>query len=780
MNYGFQSLQPGLSTLAEGVAQRQSPESRQYRANLEELTQWITPNGEISRSAPREIRNELETIMAEGRLYYDPSTPNSFGVVSPGESIPQGMKPFAQGKTFYDVWGPTKQTEDGKQHYNKDSMVGAMEEMVRMGDQRDKALQGMQPPQQAQPPMQSPTPIPQMMMQQPMQQPGIQELMQMRAQQMQQQPPDIGLPSFSQPQQNPFAQMLGMQQGPPVQRYEQGGQINDGLAQLRELMGLDRGEVPIIAHEGEYVLNRDAVNAIGPQNLDRVNNLMQQAPRYSNGGVVGWNFDKRKEVAETSKNRQGEIAQQEAQQRESERTIQSPAADIMGGLNRVAADMPTKDDEIFKEIGRQVAEKLMDFGRNAPEQGYNRVAGVAEAQQESSTRALDRRRPTQASGRPTNVPKSSDMEGVDAVSGAQPLPDYRRDRPMGGNGQPTSGDMVNREKAVRPPAGPPKQNQTQPSPPVNPPNKGEVPNQQGEAEPGPKEEDTSTPKPSMDRPFYRSPNAAQNINWEQLSDLNPGQAMSYLQQYANTQGVQTNVDVTGQRGNPNREMFADLVGHYATIKGLEDKVNQQKWRDLIGSKDVEKAKLEIAEMKAMSPYTTDLTEAKLNLTNAQTRNLLAQAEAAEEQVGRDLSIDPSQMLSAMKDVETVKGKIVDDMKDAMNTSLRFAQTQENSKEAWKDFYEKQLIYDMVSGAMSPHADYEEAVKSIGEGPKKKWFSDKMSVDDTLSKEEYGRAQAQAMTIMTRMNQFDQVAQTAGSGGMLMTLLQQIAQQQAGE
>ena len=768
MQYGLQGIQPGLSVLAEGAARRAGPESRQYRANLEELTQWITPDGEISRSAPRAIRNDLETIIAEGRLYVDPTTPNSFGVLGPGEQIPQGMQPFKPGTTFYDIWGPTKQSEEGKEHYvdktktKKDDFQKAMEDMVTHNQpSAQNMLQfNYKPPQQA--PQQAPTPIPQQQPP-PMQQPTIQQLMQFRQQQMQQQTPNIGMPSFQQPQQNPFAQMLGMPQQGPIKRYENGGQVS-GLDQLRELMGLDRGEVPIIAHEGEYVLNNNAVNTIGAENLDTFNNLMRQAPHYANGGTVDWDFGERKKMAETSRQRQNEVAEQGGQQK----TIQRPASDALGGLNRVAHDMPTKDDEVLKEIGRQVVERMTDFGRNAPEQGYNRVAGVPGAQPEGR----QHRAPTQASGRPVDRSSKDQTQGVDAISSAQPKNDYRRDRPMGGNGQPTSGVTVNRENAVRPPGGPYRRSAPKPPPTVNLPNKDEVPKrEENKAAGGPTEDDTTTQQPSMDRPFYRSPNAAQNIDWGQLAQLEPGQAMSYLQQYANTQGVQTNVNLTG-KDNPNRQMFADLVGHYATMTGIEDRVNQQKWRDIIGENNAEKARLEIQEMKAMSPYTSDLTKAKLDLTKAQTKNLLAQSMAAEEQVGRSLSIDPTKLISAMSTVENVKGKIVDDIKDAMQTSLQFAKSQKNSKEAWKDFYEKQVMYDMVAGTMSPYLSYEEAKGSIGKGPGKKFFGGE-KYGETLTEEEYLGVQSQAMQILTKLNSFDQMLGQQQNAGNLVTLLQQL-------
>lgn len=85
-------------------------------------------------------------------------------------------------------------------------------------------------------------------------------------------------------------------------RYEQGGPVNDtrpSIAGLLNLMNIDRrrGEVPAVLHEGEFVMNRDATQAIGPQTLQQLNQLGQQMPRYQSGGMVTLG-DARRDITE--------------------------------------------------------------------------------------------------------------------------------------------------------------------------------------------------------------------------------------------------------------------------------------------------------------------------------------------------------------------------------------------------------------------------------------------------------------------------------------------------
>lgn len=82
----------------------------------------------------------------------------------------------------------------------------------------------------------------------------------------------------------------GDTQLPTTGYYEEGGKVktkSQKLADLIDLIGMERqrGAVPIMAHEGEFVLNRDATQALGPERLAQINEIAQM-PHYQEGGFI--------------------------------------------------------------------------------------------------------------------------------------------------------------------------------------------------------------------------------------------------------------------------------------------------------------------------------------------------------------------------------------------------------------------------------------------------------------------------------------------------------------
>lgn len=72
--------------------------------------------------------------------------------------------------------------------------------------------------------------------------------------------------------------------------YEDGGKVktkNKNLDDLIDLIGLDsqQGAVPIMAHQGEFVMNKEAADMIGQENLNQLNELAQMR-QYQEGGIV--------------------------------------------------------------------------------------------------------------------------------------------------------------------------------------------------------------------------------------------------------------------------------------------------------------------------------------------------------------------------------------------------------------------------------------------------------------------------------------------------------------
>ena len=81
----------------------------------------------------------------------------------------------------------------------------------------------------------------------------------------------------------PALQWMGQQ---PFPSFESGGGIqkpNPQLQQLAGMLGLARGEFPAVLHEGEVVLNKDAVGSLGGMASA---NQLNSVPRFENGGGI--------------------------------------------------------------------------------------------------------------------------------------------------------------------------------------------------------------------------------------------------------------------------------------------------------------------------------------------------------------------------------------------------------------------------------------------------------------------------------------------------------------
>ena len=71
--------------------------------------------------------------------------------------------------------------------------------------------------------------------------------------------------------------------------YQEGGKVTKkrGVDDVLSLIGMEKGEVPIVAHEGEVVLRREAVDALGgSERVDVLNQMFAQAPKAQAGGIA--------------------------------------------------------------------------------------------------------------------------------------------------------------------------------------------------------------------------------------------------------------------------------------------------------------------------------------------------------------------------------------------------------------------------------------------------------------------------------------------------------------
>lgn len=213
-----------------------------------------------------------------------------------------------------------------------------------------------------------------------------------------------------------FAQAMAALQPQPttpnfMQPYETGGTVspNPKLQELLDLIGQERrsGEVPIMAHQGEVVMNKDAVNMLGEDQLNTLNQIAQM-PRYEDGGTV-----------------------------DRELTAEEIAALIASGLVQAEAPPAQTDPALIDRVnnflglgGGQPISPPMVGGRLATPEELNAQA-MAEAIAQYSLTQEQLGQPVPApmqqsaggiplrtgSGRTSSVPQPP----VDAVSGAAPM-----------------------------------------------------------------------------------------------------------------------------------------------------------------------------------------------------------------------------------------------------------------------------------------------------------------------------------------------------------------------
>lgn len=599
-----------------------------------------------------------------------------------------------------------------------------------------------------------------------------------------------GANGMQQPQMNPLMQMLGYPTPGPIPTRKTGGPIpsaTSALSALQQLMNLERDEVPIIAHEGEHVMTKEATEMVGQKNLDLLNQMAREMPRFKEGGgVSNWEFFERQV---TTPNRSGPTSNNDKEyydrQRKARGESEQPSDTTEGTSDRMSrtpretttTTTTSTDNKKYYERQKQPPPDLTE-GRTieqAPmmDPKSDSIAGVdlggyADRQGALTLMEIGRQVVEGLTGPKRHSPEEfnylqwpSIPPTPDAISSAQPAKDTYTSRPIGGDGQPTSGITQSQQKAVRPPQGQAQQQQQQetvpiqpPTPPVNPPKKDELTG--GGEDNGRtigKKEDIS-----MERPYYRSPGAAPNIDWVKVSQLEPAQAYTYLQQYAGAQGKPGILNRSASGEDPRRTMFNDLASHYANLKGIEDKVNEQKWRDMLMKGESEKIKYELDRLKQISPYHADLTKAKLNLTNAQAYASLANLLTSQEQTGHLLDMSPDELLKMRKTSEEIRDLFIDRISDTKNSAYNVAKTQEDSTEAWKTYHEADIMHRMVTGTMPSEISWEDAKKVLGE-KRSSFGRDKNSAAAVLDKQSFESARKSANRMLAQMQVINNPTET---------------------
>jgi hypothetical protein len=493
---------------------------------------------------------------------------------------------------------------------------------------------------------------------------------------------------------------------PPT--FERGGKVKAGesgasaLAQLKQLLDLDRGEVPAILHEGEYVINKESAEAIGRDMLNELNNIQS----LQSGGPA----------VETTKQLQREDG--------ARRSYAGLSPEELLDMAVQAANRGDREtSEHLRQLARERSRNMPTSGPQAAQAQGNLGPTMNPQQQTPSAQPVN---PSTSPSGPYPNPMSGDtntrqamqvineiMKGVmgqvrgltedDTTHGTRGLGNW--DYPL----QPAKQD--NSFVGGSTPGLPPSSKEPESE------GGGE---QERQAETQEKEETEETQdqtvsqtgqkaSPTQQPVFgYRPAGSSMPINWQQVSQMDPAQAAQYLQRVANTQGQYTNIPTVEQAGRgeqimpPNQRLFGQLMQQYRGVQKGEQ-----------GDVQTQAMQYELDKLAAESPYFKDLAKANLDLKNAKVKNLLAQAMYNAERNRNNIAtmMSPSDALSAMQKGMDLRQDTLENLRKNVE-NLRQIKEENNKPETRTALAKAKLKLALANGTISPDADAETIRKII--------------------------------------------------------------------
>jgi hypothetical protein len=345
----------------------------------------------------------------------------------------------------------------------------------------------------------------------------------------------------------------------PVPQMEQGGEVekrmNPAMATLFELIGIERGkgEVPIRAHEGEYIVRKEAVDAVGEDFLDAINSIPKaekgkkvESPKGENTGPFsGMSMgNKGMEVmqaliasilqSQMEKARSGEISSKtEPYFKEGSRWGDR----FKGTVNRMTGPIDTTFTDKLKALGESVYSYLAN-----PRENYeNPIRKLGEGTL------------------PYDIENPQGQEFVDQIVNS-----------LAGKVAGVMSPVVHLSEGEEPK----KEEKGKPEPP---PTKKDLPETKGE------EEGTGGGTPPdfrtmLNDPKYRPHWQNPDIPWDVLQQMPVGEAAAYLQKVANTQGQAyqprfgaNNQLMPSSPISPQMQLFAGLMQQFAGNADTEGK-----------------------------------------------------------------------------------------------------------------------------------------------------------------------------------------------------------------
>lgn len=490
-----------------------------------------------------------------------------------------------------------------------------------------------------------------------------------------------------------------------IDSREAGGPVenssNPALDMLLQLIGIDksRGEVPVRAHEGEFILNKEATQAIGEQNLNALNQqAMTRIPKRETGGAVtdyskasnsdlvsllsaGQNVEALVELK-----RRADSGDTEAQQLVLQGTtsIQSPQSLAVQPSMGVSPSTPA-DQGLTDARNLHFLEGLIR---------QNELNQIADKQEGGATRRLPRHAPVAGNGVPQGAEAQRFIQSALQAMGYLPgqEPGYVTDflgKPDVSGQWPGPNDW---HGVVRPPDVATEPQQVTPQQESAPAQGGSTPPAQGSASP----EVSSTKMPRS--PEYRKYGQAPDIDYAALEGMSPEQMLQYLTQVAaNTwKPPQVQFGPNGQTvygNNPTVELANQLLSQYGGANAVEQTQIDTEGKQL--QNDITR---QYGAQATQADITYKLALAQNQLADIDYKTALAQAKGAS---------DPNT-------ISLMRQRAVNNL----NTQMKILETQmKNARGRDKDDYEKQygilwLKMSILSGSVPAGQLTTESLKSM--------------------------------------------------------------------
>ena len=140
-------------------------------------------------------------------------------------------------------------------------------------------------------------------------------------------------------------------------KYKEGGaiKVNTPIKVLQDLMGLEKNEVPVVAHKGEAILNKEATNILGNKNIDTLNKIGQLMPKAESGGrITIGNINTNPNYLQSKENL-GRFSQRIGG------TLKHLAQKIREAIQRAQKKGTNINDEISPELKELYAKALKDY-----------------------------------------------------------------------------------------------------------------------------------------------------------------------------------------------------------------------------------------------------------------------------------------------------------------------------------------------------------------------------------------------------------------------------------